>query len=76
MQTVVALIDRGEQVHLCWECISSRGEEYRRHALHRMQQAGAQLTNHESACFEWARDKSHPGFKAMNQILRQGQLIG
>ncbi|MBW2458854.1 MAG: isochorismatase family protein [Deltaproteobacteria bacterium] len=76
LQTVVALIDRGEQVHLCWECISGRGEEYRRHALDRMQQAGAQLTNHESVCFEWARDKTHPGFKAMNQILRQGQLTG
>ena len=76
LQTVVALIDRGEQVHLCWECISGRGEEYRRHALDRMQQAGAQLTNHESVCFEWARDKNHPGFKAMNQILRQGQLTG
>ncbi len=76
MQTTLELLTRGEQVHLCWECISSRGEEYRRHALDRMQQAGAQLTNHESACFEWARDKTHPGFKAMNQILRQGQLTG
>jgi len=76
MQTVLELIGRGEQVHLCWECISGRGEEYRRHALDRMQQAGAQLTNHESVCFEWARDKNHQGFKPMNQILRQGQLTG
>ncbi len=76
MQTVLELLTRGDQVHLCWECISGRGEEYRRHALDRMQQAGAQLTNHESVCFEWARDKKHPGFKAMNQILRQGQLTG
>jgi nicotinamidase-related amidase len=76
MQTVLELRRRGEHVHLCWECISGRGEEYRRHALDRMQQAGAQLTNHESVCFEWARDSKHPGFKGMNRILREGQLTG
>lgn len=76
MQTVLELLRRGEQVQLCWECVSGRGEEYRRHAIERMQQAGAQITNHESVCFEWARDKNHPGFKAMNKILREGQLTG
>lgn len=76
MQTVLALLTRGEQVHLCWECISGRGEEYRRHAFDRMQQAGAVLSDHESVCFEWARDKNHPGFKGMNKILREGQLTG
>ena len=74
MQTVIELLRAGSQVHLCWECISGRGEEYRRHALDRMQQAGACLTNHESVGFEWARDKDHSGFRAMNRLLRQGQL--
>jgi nicotinamidase-related amidase len=74
MQTVIELLKRGENVYICWEAISGRGAEYRRHALDRMQQAGAQITNHESVCFEWCRDSSHPGFKAMNRILREGQL--
>ncbi len=74
MATVLELLKRGEQVHLCWECVSGRGAEYRRHALERMQHAGAQITNYESVCFEWARDKNHPGFKPMNRILRDGQL--
>ncbi len=74
MQTVLASLELGRQVHLCWEAISGRGEEYRRHGLERMQQAGAVISNHESVCFEWARTKEHPQFKAMNQILRQGQL--
>jgi nicotinamidase-related amidase len=74
MQTAIELLRRGEQVHVCWECVSGRGEEYVRHALARMQQAGAQITNHESVCFEWARDSKHPGFKEMNRILREGQL--
>jgi len=74
MQTVIELLRRGEQVHICWECVSGRGEEYVVHALRRMRQAGAIITNHESVCFEWCRDSHHPGFKAMNRILREGQL--
>ena len=74
MQTVLELRRMQYDVHVCWECVSGRGEEYRRHALDRMQQAGAVLTNHESVCFEWARDSKHPAFKGMNLILREGQL--
>lgn len=76
MATVLELLRQGSAVNLCWECVSSRGEEYRRHALERMAQAGATLTNHESVGFEWARDKNHPGFAAMNALLREGQPAG
>jgi len=74
MQTVVELLRDDSQVHLCWECVSGRGEEYRDNALRRMEQAGAVLTNHESVGFEWARDKDHEGFKPLNRLLREGQL--
>lgn len=74
MQTVIELLREQSQVHLCWECISGRGAEYRRHALDRMMQAGAVLTNHESVAFEWARDKNHPQFKAMSALFKEGQL--
>jgi nicotinamidase-related amidase len=73
MQTVIELMQAGSQVHVCWECVSGRGEEYRRHALERMQQAGAQITNHESVAFEWARSKDHAGFREMSRLLREGQ---
>jgi nicotinamidase-related amidase len=73
MQTVIELMQQGSQVHLCWECVSSRGEEYRRYALDRMAQAGAVLTNHESVAFEWARDKNHPAFRALSALLKEGQ---
>ena len=75
MQTVLESLRLGRQAHVCWEAVSGRGEEYRRHGLERMQQAGAVITNHESVCFEWARSKEHPQFKAMNAILREGQLV-
>ena len=73
VQTTLGLLERDCELHLCWEEVSGRGAEYRAWALRRMQQAGASITNHESAAFEWARDQSHPSFRAMNQLLRQGQ---
>jgi nicotinamidase-related amidase len=76
MQTVLELLASGQQVHLCWECVSGRGEEYRRHALERMAAAGAVITNHESVAFEWARDKNHPQFKAISALLKEGQIGG
>ena len=76
MQTVLELLKQDDRVHLCWECVSSRGAEYRRHALERMAQAGAVITNHESVAFEWARDKNHPQFKAMSALLKEGQPNG
>ncbi len=76
MQTVLELLASGHQVHLCWDAVSGRGEEYRRHALDRMAAAGATITNHESVAFEWARDKNHPQFKALSALMKEGQPQG
>jgi nicotinamidase-related amidase len=73
MQTVIEARARGYGVHLCWDAVSGRGEEYRLWALERMQQAGAVITNHESVGFEWARHKGHPGFKELSRLLKGGQ---
>jgi hypothetical protein len=73
---VLEALAQGNQVQLCWEAVSGRGAEYRAWALDRMRQAGAEVTNHESLGFEWARDKDHPGFKALSNLLKEGQLGG
>jgi len=73
MQTVLELLSSGQEVHLCWDAVSGRGEEHRRHALDRMAAAGATITNHESVAFEWARDKNHPQFKALSALMKEGQ---
>ncbi|MFI5181422.1 MAG: isochorismatase family protein [Thermoanaerobaculia bacterium] len=73
MQTVLELLRAGDQVHLSWDGISGRGAEYIRQALFRMTSAGAVMTNHESVGFEWARDKSHPRFREMSELFKQGQ---
>jgi nicotinamidase-related amidase len=75
MQTVLELLASGHEVHLCWDAISGRGEEYRRHALDRMAAAGATITNHESVAFEWARDKNHPHFKAVSGLMKEGHHL-
>src|SRR5512143_3735493 len=46
MQTVVGLLRSGDQVHVVWDAVSGRGAEYVRHALGRMAQAGAVITNY------------------------------
>lgn len=74
MQTVLAALEAGTAVHVCWDAVSGRGAGHRQWALERMQQAGAVVTNLESVGFEWARDKNHPQFKAMSRILQEGQL--
>lgn len=76
MQTVLELRRTGHEVHLCWDAVSGRGEEYRQHALARMAAEGAILTNHESVAFEWARDKNHPQFKALSALMKEGQPQG
>jgi nicotinamidase-related amidase len=74
LQTVLELRRAGSEVHVCWDCVSGRGDEHYRHALGRMRQAGAVLTNHESVGFEWARTKDHAAFKSMNRLFRAGQV--
>jgi len=76
LQTVLELLNTGQEVHLCWDAVSGRGEEYRKHALDRMAAAGATITNHESVAFEWARDKNHPQFKALSALMKEGQPQG
>ncbi len=73
MQTVLELLATNHEVHLCWDAVSGRGEEYLKHALDRMAAAGASITNHESVAFEWARDKNHPAFKAVSALMKEGQ---
>jgi nicotinamidase-related amidase len=73
MQTVLELLRGGDQVHVVWDAVSGRGAEYVRHALARMAQAGAVVTNHESAGFEWMRDKNHARFRQVSALFKEGQ---
>jgi nicotinamidase-related amidase len=75
MQTVLGLLAAGDEVHVVWDAVSGRGEAYVRHALARMRQAGAVITNHESVGFEWMRDRKHPRFRTMSELFKAGQPV-
>ncbi len=70
VQTVIELLRAGDQIHVCWDAVSSRSAGYAQRALDRMAQAGAVITNHESVGFEWVRDKNHPRFREMSDLIK------
>lgn len=74
-QTVQELLNLNAKVFLVEEAISCRGEKVREYAFLRMAQSGAFITNGESVGFEWARDKNHPKFKEMSNLLKEFSII-
>jgi isochorismate hydrolase len=70
LQTALELLQRGHDVFVVIDAVSSRNPEHKTNALQRMQQQGATLVNVESVLFEWLRSASHPQFKAISALLR------
>lgn len=70
LQTALELLQRGHQVFVVTDAVSSRNPEHKTNALQRMAQHGVTITNYESVLFEWLRTASHPEFKAISALLR------
>lgn len=70
LQTALELLQRGHQVYVVADAVSSRNPEHKINALQRMQQQGVTVTNYESVLFEWLKTASHPEFKAISALLR------
>lgn len=70
LQTALELLQRGHQVFVVADAVSSRNPEHKMNALQRMQQHGVIVTNYESVLFEWLKDASHPQFKVISALLR------
>jgi|SaaInlStandDraft_6_1057023.scaffolds.fasta_scaffold26351_2 isochorismate hydrolase len=69
-QTVLDLLDRGYEVHLCCDGVSSQRPYDRKIALKRMASVGATLTTAESVMFEIMRSADHPTFKQNSTWVR------
>lgn len=69
LQTVLDLLHAGFQVHVPVCAVCSRSDAHRDNALRRMEQAGAILTNVESALFELVRGAHSPEFKAISKLV-------
>lgn len=69
-QTALDLLNRGIDVHVVGDCVSSRCFTDRDAGLNRMQRAGAILSTLEMALFELMKDAKHPQFKAVQKLLK------
>jgi nicotinamidase-related amidase len=69
-QTAHDLLDRGYQVHVPYDAVSSRFEADYRIAWDKMIGSGAVPSTVEMICLEWVRTAEAPEFKAIQQLLK------
>lgn len=69
-QTVVEALDRGYQVYLLEDAVSSRSPEDRRIAFERMVQAGAKPSSVEMAIYEMLKAAGTPEFKEILKFVK------
>jgi nicotinamidase-related amidase len=69
-QTAHDLLDRGLEVHVARDAVSSRTEDNREVGLHKMEEAGAVLTSVETALFELVGAAGTPEFKEVQALVK------
>eukprot|EP00316_Scyphosphaera_apsteinii_P016623 CAMPEP_0119314052 /NCGR_PEP_ID=MMETSP1333-20130426/31457_1 /TAXON_ID=418940 /ORGANISM="Scyphosphaera apsteinii, Strain RCC1455" /LENGTH=191 /DNA_ID=CAMNT_0007319075 /DNA_START=63 /DNA_END=638 /DNA_ORIENTATION=+ len=70
-QTTLDLLEKGYNVHLCADAISSQTLIDRTCGLRRAERAGAFISTTESIMMELIRSKDHPHFKAISTLLKE-----
>ena len=68
-QTVQDLLDRGIEVHVAADAVSSRTALNRRLGLEKMERSGAWVTSTEMALFELLGEAGTPEFKAIQKLV-------
>jgi len=69
-QTAHDLIERGFQVHVLCDCVTSRFEYNRLAGLAKMQRGGVIESSIEMALFELMRDAKHEQFKEIQSLIK------
>jgi nicotinamidase-related amidase len=69
-QTAHGLLDRGLEVHVARDAVSSRTEENRELGLHKMESAGAVVTSVETALFELLGAAGTEEFKRVQALVK------
>ena len=69
-QTAHDLLDRGLEVHVARDAVSSRTEENLELGLQKMEGAGAVLTSVEAALFELLGEAGSDEFKTVQKLIR------
>jgi len=75
LQTALDLLERGLDVVVCADAVSSQRRFDRAVALKRLDAAGAALSTTESVIFELLGDKNHPKFKEVSALVKENQDI-
>ncbi len=70
LQTSLDALDRGYEVHVLADAVSSRADWMAGNGLARMAEAGVVVSNTESAMFEIVGDSSDPLFKRMLFLVK------
>lgn len=70
LQTVADLRQKGINIYLPQECLSSRTEQNKANGLAQMQQLGATVSNIESILFTLLKDAKHPAFKTISKLIQ------
>jgi isochorismate hydrolase len=68
LQTALDLLEKGYDVHVLADGVSSQRPSDRFTALERMKQSGAFITTSESAVFQLMTSANHPAFKCKSDI--------
>jgi nicotinamidase-related amidase len=69
-QTAHDLLDRGLEVHVARDAVSSRTEDNREVGLHKMEEAGAIVTSVETALFELVGAAGTDEFKQVQRLVK------
>ncbi len=69
-QTAHDLLDRGLEVHVARDAVSSRTEENREVGVHKMEEAGAIVTSVETALFELVGAAGSDEFKLVQRLIK------
>ena len=69
-QTAHDLLDRGVEVHVARDAVSSRTAENRELGLHKMEGSGAVLTSVETALFELVGAAGSDEFKRIQELVK------
>jgi len=69
-QTALELIDKGYEVQVLADCVSSRTEENKRLGLEKIKEAGGSVTSVEIALFELLRVAEGGTFKEISKIVK------
>ncbi|OQS05937.1 peptidase [Thraustotheca clavata] len=70
LQTCLDLIEKGYDVHIPVDAVSSSTSFLRTMGIERLKESGAFLTSVESIVFQLTEDSKHPSFKAISNLIK------